>query len=423
MQRRIAQLLLLFCILILNASVADKGLTLPGKRLTRLHKGTRKGKGKETGARIGSLVRTLAGTQEPVPRQGGKCLGGKAFLCITGQVSRLEVANKLRQVLIPLAEYYGGTKNIHVALVLDPTGNYATNAQGKISDKVVNQFTSGADALKILHQANFSQAVYVKLNPEKHPTIGVEYLSKLKMESYYRMLRLGLITPEKHKEQAENHARKFDSFRQCFLHLNKSHDWPYHGKCDVAMRLRDDTVLHAPMDIPYLSSLVNRTRGIVASSCGQYHGLNDHAAIMHPSVAEKYFTLPFSEKLNNITGITFTNRTSKFQVVSSEIYLNQIYTKFSLPITVSDYMGPMLRHKYLEDPKGCTRSVSMCEVPAVVAMNNSCIPNPTTYKFTDDDKLLPHRTSYEKLLQLKKDKIKLALRQRQHWRQNTTYTT
>ena len=139
--------------------------------------------------------------------------------------------------------------------------------------------------------------------------------------------------------------RNYESYRQCDLQLQRLYPKGYHrGKdqgmdsCDVVLRLRDDAVLHRPMDIPYLHALTNASAGIVASACAQYRGLNDHGAMVHPSVAQKYFSLPSEEKEKKIGK----------DVISPEHYLSWLYTKFSLPITVSDYFGPLLRLKFTE---------------------------------------------------------------------------
>jgi len=129
-----------------------------------------------------------------LPGKGGMCLGGRAFVCITGQVSRLELDNKLQQVLLPLAGYLGGTDTVDVALVLDPTGTHATNSDGRVDKGAVKPaFTSGTQAVETLHAANFTRAVYVEYIAAVDPPVSPQYLQQLKRNSYPRLLRQGKV--------------------------------------------------------------------------------------------------------------------------------------------------------------------------------------------------------------------------------------
>ena len=133
-------------------------------------------------------------TNPLLPGKGGMCLGGRAFVCITGQVSRLELDNKLQQVLLPLAEYLGGTDTVDVALVLDPTGTHATNSDGRVDKGAVKPaFTSGPRAVETLHAANFTRAVYVKYIAAVDPPVSRQYLQQLKRNSYSRLLQQGKV--------------------------------------------------------------------------------------------------------------------------------------------------------------------------------------------------------------------------------------
>ena len=327
----------------------------------------------------------------------------KAFVCITGQLSRLELTNKISNILTPLSKFYNG--QVDIALVLDVGGSYFTNVGASSDADAKLAFSSAEKAVQMLHQNGFKQSRYIKFSPDSHPVINPAYLAQLGGLRIQKQLINGLISSKDQLGVAEGHARMFASYEYCLRALQRHANVANGseqvntlgdeksvseklGEYSIVVRLREDSVFAKPVHISYLARMVEKSKGIITSDCAHFRGINDKGALVHPSIAEAFFSSPIKHFLEPLVNAT--------EVVNTETYLNYVYhRKLQFPILSSRAFGPVARHKFTSNPKGCTRARTVCESVTAQALRNPCGPEGGNDAYVNDRLFLGYRVSYE----------------------------
>ena len=152
----------------------------------------------------------------------------KIIILITGQESRLELSSKIKYLIAPLSEKY----HVGVVLSLSRT-NYFTNKH-----KYEGDFCNNCDIKKELNMVRYNEnnIVYPKLKVNYRLVSMYDSQAKSKEFNYNR---------------GKNHARQFYTLRQ---------SWPIIEELnpDILIRIRDDAMLSAPLNITeYARSIHN----------------------------------------------------------------------------------------------------------------------------------------------------------------------
>ena len=210
---------------------------------------------------------------------------GWAFVCITGQLSRLELASKLRNLVRPLAAQYNEVE-VSLALTAGDEMRY-TNIMAGIdsSQQAPSPFTL-ASAKKALLAAG-ATSVGVQ-EPEHDSTIAVneQFFTQLDKKN----LGLGYRT-----RRAENHIRQFEALQACMAGLRQHTQPP-----QIAFRLRDDAYL-INADIESLADEIATdgrdeklvlVQGLRRKGCAAWGGMNDKMAVVSGAAAPLFFTAP-----------------------------------------------------------------------------------------------------------------------------------
>jgi glycosyltransferase involved in cell wall biosynthesis len=232
----------------------------------------------------------------------------RAFVCITGQLARLELTSKIENILRPLSR--NGYK-IDVAFVLTGGNPVFTNAN----------FTKQAGAKNAPFYDRLSKAVK-DLQNESNVTL----ISPSDEESgLYEAIAVNKVPPRylnfMHKacskgrslteqiSRAENHARIFESYQRCLLYAEReiekvaakeAHNTAsrlptIENYYDVYFRLRDDVGFQNPLQQGLISDLATPPpNSITVSSCRGWGGMNDRFASVSPDAARLYFKLPYT---------------------------------------------------------------------------------------------------------------------------------
>eukprot|EP00947_MAST-08B_sp_MAST-8B-sp1_P004213 g4213.t1 len=175
----------------------------------------------------------------------------RAFVCITGQLSRLELDGKIRTVLQPLRE---AAYDVDVGLVLSSSGkSYFTNAA---ESRAESPFRTLESAEAALNEQGFPNVSVEGIVQSKHPWINPTYLEQCGGKWYHSRLKTGQTSPEKRLAKAANQARQFEAVAACNGVMSR---FGGASKYDLVVRFREDTIHAAPLDIPYLTNIVQLT--------------------------------------------------------------------------------------------------------------------------------------------------------------------
>ena len=228
----------------------------------------------------------------------------RAFVCITGQLSRLELANKEENLFRHWHEKFD--VDIDVALVLSET-NYTSVRRGGNIEQVYFSTLEVADRL------NEIPGVYV-LNtddfvPSENPVVNPIYYSQRSADNSQ--------SEQQKFHRAQNHVRQFESMAKCYYHMAQSPRAIQ--KYDIVHRVRDDSGYYLPVPFDKLYRMTQKEpKTIVSSSCQQHLGINDRGSFVSPVAAYDYFVHPII--------FMYTQSLPK-DVRSTEMFLMNTYAK------------------------------------------------------------------------------------------------
>jgi len=202
----------------------------------------------------------------------------RAFVCITGQVSRLELDYKVRTLLNPIRAA-GFIPD--VALVLSESAaneTYWTKPRHIIEGGHVPRFSSCEEAADNLRRLGVHVITEQPYTQSEHPVVRDEYLEMMKLK-----------TPDREKkiqQRAQSNIRMLGGWSQCYKEMISSSE-----KYDFGVRIRDDHGFTRALDIPdVLSDLKPFT--VMSTDCQIHSGMNDRFAIFSPDAAYDYFVGP-----------------------------------------------------------------------------------------------------------------------------------
>ncbi|CAB9526841.1 expressed unknown protein [Seminavis robusta] len=216
----------------------------------------------------------------------------RAFVCITGQLERVELENKIRNVFQPLQKI--GWK-IDLALALSAGEARFTNTNTKKSNFPF--YTSFEQAVSDLtkHKIN----VVTRDGPHKpwaNPSVSKDYVNILHGgQKHHRSYEDQIV-------RAKNHMRIFDSYHKCLEHADAAAakaSSTLEAYYDAIIRIREDIGFKAPLDgtKSKRKALFDVTfpppqGSIIVTKCRSWLGMNDRFAIVAPDIARAYFQRP-----------------------------------------------------------------------------------------------------------------------------------
>lgn len=209
----------------------------------------------------------------------------RAFVCITGQLSRLELENKEQNLFRHWHEHFG--VDFDVALVLSDTNRSSVRRPRGREEKQFFDTHEVADYLKKLPGVTVLNSENFVGSPD--PIVNPQYYEQRSASTPHH-------TDRKKMERVQNHIRQFESLDRCYYHLDQaSTSQPIPRKrYDILHRIRDDSGYYneVPFDI-VLEMTQRQPKTIVSSSCQQHGGINDRGSFVSPQAAYDYFHHPF----------------------------------------------------------------------------------------------------------------------------------
>jgi len=222
-------------------------------------------------------------TSQKVPLEQQKPALG---ICVTGQLCRLELKNKMERFILPSAKVY----DTHVHFELDDGTCKYTNYAGTEAEEKglyhVNSFSELGSYLmeyqdvplshktKVDHQASSSRrtlSVSFGNTSIGEPVIQYRYM--------YTLNKLGQVNETL---RAMNHWRQWKSYQKCMHSLDTVRNF------DLYVRLREDLLFYHTY-VPPLVWLHQTEHDLWLPRCASWQGFNDKIAFIHPRARQEYF--------------------------------------------------------------------------------------------------------------------------------------
>lgn len=232
----------------------------------------------------------------------------RAFVCITGQLPRLELDNKIEHLLRPWTEEQG--IDVDVALVLSDSDRSSVHRKGR--DDLAEAgagpgyaYPSVADAaaaLSVLPGVTVVGGGEEAYDQTADPVLSPVYLRQRGAGSSMNETQL--------VERVRNHVRQFESLAICGRYLmeaglagqrgpgsggegadDEERPVPHY---DLVHRVRDDSGYYRPVDFDHVHRLATggHPRTVVSSHCAEHSGINDRGSFVAPLAAYDYFVHP-----------------------------------------------------------------------------------------------------------------------------------
>jgi len=206
----------------------------------------------------------------------------RSFVCISGQLERLELQNKIATVLYPLRE---AGYEPDIALVLDDSSLRVTNGVGPkgVDFAYSPVYKTFADAVEVLRDLDFrvlTESPYIQV---AEPIVNEQYVLHLQQKAG--------MTYEQHRDRSKNNIRMMESWQQCYAEMMA--DDTRSMRYDIIVRVREDAGFLEALDISFLRQELDKgPKTVISNGCRTSHGMNDKAAIVSRPAARSYFLSP-----------------------------------------------------------------------------------------------------------------------------------
>jgi len=211
----------------------------------------------------------------------------RALVCITGQLARLDLENKIDTLIKPMQDV---GYDVDVALVLS-SGTPVFSAEKKPKNDTAPTFASVKEVWDLLKTRGFrvisEESTYV---PNRNIPGNPEFVYQKAMEVIDYILQKQRIS----RTEFENILFKFvranfvmvESYTRCWKDVVRSG-----RRYDLYVRARDDVGFLEPVESSVFEPMPSRT--LISGACRTWSGMNDRFAFVSPDSAECYFNLPF----------------------------------------------------------------------------------------------------------------------------------
>ena len=194
------------------------------------------------------------------------------YICITGQLSRLELTNKIYKLIKPLHERLG--YDIYIGLALATNTSHFTNVNN--GDKMRLTYSLSKATKRLLNIDGVKEVRHFL--PQHSKKIYVNKWYKLQLDN------------DKTIRRVRNHARQYKTLQLCS-------DWHNISQfAQIAVRVRDD-VLFERIDVNEAVRETLKSGDIVTARCDAWGGINDKVAFIPSSLYRDFFLLPYEKYL------------------------------------------------------------------------------------------------------------------------------
>jgi len=240
----------------------------------------------------------------------------RAFVCITGQLSRLELDGKIDNLFEPL--HY--THDIDVAFVLSAgKTTFVAKRNDRIFHGAVPTFSTLTE-IRARIPRKFGMVRTQQIEQPESPILVSEYVDSLDKSSSNRTLK---------EERSRSHIRQWYVYQKC-LGLMDQFEKVVKRRYSIVMRMREDLFFARPVDIDYVLGNVWR-QILVVQRCDSWGGMNDKLVILHRGTAVKYFTTPLQQFYLHPQAVF--NSTGSRRVTNPETFLLRAFERVGIKVT------------------------------------------------------------------------------------------
>ncbi|KAL3940615.1 MAG: hypothetical protein SGBAC_004871 [Bacillariaceae sp.] len=214
----------------------------------------------------------------------------RIFVCITGQLQRLELKQKFRTLIQPMKKAGYG---VDLALVL--SSGDAIYQLRKRKAQVASIFSSAKRVLKSIEKRanilNPQNITYFK--PFNHP-VNPQYLyhravlKKANAVKTRQTFHAKWSNIEEALQRSVANTIMMESYTRCWdwaKQSGRSYKW--------YVRIRDDVAFQRPLMPKRTFDKIKGTNALITSAADTNGGINDRMAIVGPKAAECYFNIPY----------------------------------------------------------------------------------------------------------------------------------
>lgn len=188
----------------------------------------------------------------------------KAFICITGQVERLELNSKISELFEPLKRR---NYEIYATFILTE-GNAMYTTKGTFSKSPFH-----IERLRSLYpDYTFEHIEKVSNPPLNHALL--------------KQLNKAWFSAKDQRRRAENHYRQYDTLNKCYQHLT--------GDADIIVRIREDAFVENINWDEIIHKIDREGPVVLTPSYAEWNGINDKISFLNDRAAKIYFTHPLT---------------------------------------------------------------------------------------------------------------------------------
>mmetsp|Transcript_625 Transcript_625/g.4231 ORF Transcript_625/g.4231 Transcript_625/m.4231 type:complete len:332 (-) Transcript_625:694-1689(-) len=233
----------------------------------------------------------------------------RAFVCITGQLHRLELDGKVNNLFQPMVQ----THVVDIALVLSTkTASFVVKRSQKVfAGSGQGNFRTLEEVQRKL-QNRFGIVRTKELVQPQAPALNQDYVDMLDKGGVNRTLRVN---------RSESHIRQWSSYMHCMEMLDEFEEFQG-ARYNVVLRMREDLDVLFPVDFHNLLQHIGGSN-LVVQHCDSWGGINDKIAILRRDYALEYFLTPFERFYLRPAEMLHT--TSPLRVKNPETFLRKTY--------------------------------------------------------------------------------------------------
>ena len=238
------------------------------------------------------------------------------YVCITGQLSRLELSNKISKLLKPLNRLGYHT---YIGLALTTDSPHFTNINN--GDKMRLMTSIKQATRRLLHVSGVEEV--------RH------FLPQHKKDMYTNMWYKQHLDNDNSVSRVQNHARQYRTLQYC-------NEWSNISQItQLTIRVRDD-ILFERINVPDIVQSTLQSGTVVTATCDAWAGMNDKVAFLPSIQSQAFFHLPYE---------TYLNFNAKISALNPEKYYHYVYSSHGLQLTSisSLYVAKAITQQLPED--------------------------------------------------------------------------
>ena len=269
-----------------------------------------------------------------------KLMQPKFAICLTGQLARLEVLSKIKNIFVPNV-LRGTILQVFVLLDSNMTDvkqtfykyDYSLNPYANFSAAELKEYMIKHTDRQLIQQGNtFQNAIqfHVQYAPpaqNHYPLLGNRIPVTEKKIS-------GFATVESAASRFQNNMRWMSTLRECVKWV-QAEEYKQRRFVNYIVRLRDDSYALAPWVFAPISRYKNN---LVSANIGSHHGVNDHnfvidrrwSDVLYRGITEDYY---FNDTLDRFIWLNPEHRIFKIaQSYGINVTLNKVCEQPLLPL-------------------------------------------------------------------------------------------